>query len=298
MSRENNPFGQLIRETRRRNGISQGELSKQTDIHQATLSAWETGRQTPYKTNKKHLSSLSKALGIPIRELNQTLAEQCSTKEKRTGLCLEEFLTEQSNFIRNKCQEGLDLWIFDIAPEGYYGKSNIIIYNNKNLPEQDIHYHVPIPLDRIKSEVPIYRLGQIASYMKDLSENPSKITLYPFYMKSKKEEDKNSVEEYYKRTFLSERKDLQAEDFCKAHSVTDINIFVLEDLESFFSINQAFMLYVPNKHSLSATSCINLRNVFSSPYSTEKLSNWYFLDRDTTGRLGFASMAIKSHFDE
>ena len=55
---------------RRQLGLTQAELGKQTGIPQATISAWEVGRQKP---SSNHLATLAAALLVPLNELKTNI---------------------------------------------------------------------------------------------------------------------------------------------------------------------------------------------------------------------------------
>jgi transcriptional regulator with XRE-family HTH domain len=63
-------FGQLLREWRRRRGVSQLELSLDSDISARHLSFVETGRSTP---SREVVARLAETLEVPLRERNALL---------------------------------------------------------------------------------------------------------------------------------------------------------------------------------------------------------------------------------
>ena len=59
-------IGDIIRASRKRKGMNQGDLAKAMPVTQAAVSAWETGLREPNKTQRKRLCEV---LGITEAEL-------------------------------------------------------------------------------------------------------------------------------------------------------------------------------------------------------------------------------------
>ena len=63
LNAEGKPYGELIREYRKRKGISQAELGKLADVKQNAVGAWEAGRSRP---DLASVPTLCRELSMPL----------------------------------------------------------------------------------------------------------------------------------------------------------------------------------------------------------------------------------------
>ena len=83
------PFSDLIRSKRHELGLTQGQIADRTEgsIPQATLSAWERGRQLPdANEGEARLQKLARVLALAPDELLLALAKQARTNNDSRGL--------------------------------------------------------------------------------------------------------------------------------------------------------------------------------------------------------------------
>ena len=64
-------FSQMIRDTRRKRGLTVAEVAERAGVSVASIYIWETDRGRPRNAN---LSALCKALKLPVRATKELIA--------------------------------------------------------------------------------------------------------------------------------------------------------------------------------------------------------------------------------
>ncbi|TSC56763.1 MAG: hypothetical protein G01um101418_164 [Parcubacteria group bacterium Gr01-1014_18] len=114
------PFGQIISIARKKLQLTQKEVAAQLKVPQCTISAWETGRQTPsprdrdgilYHTKMKILSSYLK---IDLCELKETLVQQRVEFQPSSGrgMLSSGYLIRMSEYLE-KIAYNVDIWVLN-----------------------------------------------------------------------------------------------------------------------------------------------------------------------------------------
>lgn len=95
-------FGQLIREKRIQLDLTQGQLAirMKNAIPQATLSAWESGRQCPVSADNPKIQLLAEALQVKLEELQATLLYSHPTTDESQWIRVGDI-----DFVRHIIQE-------------------------------------------------------------------------------------------------------------------------------------------------------------------------------------------------
>jgi len=93
------PFGEFIRDHRKRQGFTQDDLAQRMDVSQPTVSTWETGESMPEHDN---MQLLSQVLEVSRRELvDHLMGESAGTN------CVERAIAEDDANLSRQEQRAL-----------------------------------------------------------------------------------------------------------------------------------------------------------------------------------------------
>ncbi len=137
-------FSDFIRFKRHYLGLTQAGVAHllKGEIPQATLSAWETGRQLPHpKRDKPRLIKLAYILDCTIDDLIGALEKQPRGRARGLGLGDESYLDAQQDYTRDECNHEVDIWLF--GPEmSRVGSSRIFRERWVQNLRDGISYHI------------------------------------------------------------------------------------------------------------------------------------------------------------
>lgn len=61
-------FGALVRELRRRRGLTQEEFARELEVTVGTMSGWETGKHRPHRALRNKVVRMAEKVGVEIAQ--------------------------------------------------------------------------------------------------------------------------------------------------------------------------------------------------------------------------------------
>ena len=298
-------FGELLKTRRKAANLSQTQVGKSVGVDQATVSAWENGKQLPDIRDQRLFKSLSTTLAVEAAMLMAAVQRDQSTRENRvpSGLGVTAFIAQQQQYIETVCKWKADIWLIcpTILPVIVFDQIKETWVANLN---NGLNYRVIWPLD-LMDKPSLLKLRDAALVIESRMEHErpeigGKIVHYPVSVFAP--EVPAAQDSFYRQDLMRENSQFYESLVAAASKVNDFQkpTFRLPDQTRYRVLQQAsknrtLVVYVPREPGVAALASFGLQSVRPA-IDAAPIFVWYFACEDRTSDLVVFIKEFETHF--